>query len=362
MQKYVVASAVTSALFLGACQLLLGIEERTESVAPQEEASLPTGPSDAGADTLDPCSSDNVPAAPASEVDAGAPDRDLLFVMTGVDFGLDGGLPFGVNLDTRCTCPGPSACNRPPDAPPICDEPNGVDNAAKRVFTALRTLEVEKTVNETLQVGGPGALLRVRDYNGQANDPNVTVALYGSLGVEGSLTGGPLDRFRVDTTTVAGENVEAPKNETSRAWVKDSVLVASIGAELRLGGANGQPPLATELSAGYIIAKIDERGTLSGVISGRWELKKALGSLQLFRLPGTTEPMCADSGVFQSIRALMCGAADITAKVEVQDKNVACDALSVQVGFSARLASFGRVATRADAGGADCQTSPTCGP
>lgn len=362
MRKYLVASVVATALFLGACQILLGIEDRPTVEVPAEAAAPPDSSRAVEPDAFDPCTTDNLPAAPAEELEGSFPDTDLLYVMTSIDFGLDAGLPFGVNLDKTCTCPGTSSCKRPLGTAAACDEPNGVDNAAKGVFAALRTLDVERTVNETLRSGGSGALLRIQGYNGQANDRSVTVAMYGSIGVVGAVTGTGKDRWRVDTATVSDADIDAPKNFATNAWVTDSVLVASIGADLTLGGGNGQPPLATKLSAGYVVARIGENGTLTGVIAGRWELKEALTAVRALRLQGSTEPMCADSGTFQFIRTSMCGAADIVSDLKADGKNNDCDALSVHVGFTGRLATFGPVEARPDSGIVGCATTPTCSP
>ena len=365
MRKYLVASAIGTTLFLGACQLLLGIEDRSAVEAPtNEESSTPEPPRDAGPDTFDPCSSDNVPAAPP-EVDASSErDRDLLFAMNRIDFGIDAGLPFGLNLDKHCTCPGESACNRPAGSLPICDEPNGVDNATKGVLATLRRFGVldERTLNETLDSGGSRALLRLQGYNGEANDPSVTMSIYGSLGVEGTFTGTDKDRWRVDSETVVGGNLDAPTFRTG-AWVRNSVLVAPfLDFTLRLGGDKGQVPLTTKLSAGYLIARIDPTGTLDGVIAGRWDVESALDSIQSFRILDGSVSMCAGTDSFKLVQDFMCLATDVRTNNAEDGLNRPCNALSVHLGFSGRLASFGSVRQRADAGVTPCPTRPTCKP
>lgn len=363
MRKYLVASTIGIALFLGACQLLLGIEDRPVADAPpRDDASVLEPTRDSGVDAFDPCSSDGVPPAPP-EVDASADrDRDLLFAMNHVDFGIDAGLPFGLNLDRRCTCPGESACNRPADAQPMCDEANGVDNATKGVLAGLRFSQVldESTLNENLDGGGSRALLRLQGYNGEANDPTVTVSIYGSLGVEGPFTGTDKDRWRVDGETVVGGNVEQPTFRTG-AWVTNSVLVAPfLDFTLRLGGDKGQSPLITKLSSGYVVARIDPKGTLDGVITGRWDVDSALDSIQAFTILDGSVALCAGNEYFELARSAMCGATDVRTNSAEDGLNRPCNALSVHLGFSAGLASFGSVRQRTDSGIAPCPTHPTC--
>src|SRR5688572_26725096 len=104
-----------------ACQLLVGIEDRQERAA-DAQAAL-----DAGTDAVDPCSVVGVPARPnvKDEDDGG----DFVFALARIDMGLDGGLPFALNLDRTCTCPGADSCKRPDAQPPACDGDGGDDNA-----------------------------------------------------------------------------------------------------------------------------------------------------------------------------------------------------------------------------------------
>lgn len=365
MRKYLVVSGIGTTLFLGACQILLGLEDRV-AVAPADAAQArPDASTDAGTDAPDPCTLSNVPDRPTT-ADEDSGTGDLVFALYQVHFGLDGGLPFGVNLDNRCTCPAPDSCHRPKDASTACDTPNGVDNAGQNVLSLLRGFGVldEGTLNENLAGGGSGALLRVESYNGRANDRFVTVSIYGSLGIQGVVTGTPKDRWKVDTASLRNGRLDQPLYLDELAYVKDSVLVAKFNFPIALGGDGDQPPLRADLRSGHILANlVDSDGgvAIHGVLAGRWPTTSTLGDIQSFPDPSMkTQPLCASTS-FQLVRQLVCGAADIA--VEPKDDGVdgPCGAISVQIGFDGRLATFGDVRQRPDAGLPVCDGgAPSC--
>ena len=139
-----------------------------------------------------------------------------------------------------------------------------------------------------------------------------------------------------------------------------SILVASLNFPISLGGDGAQPPLTTELTSGYVVAKIDVvAGTLSGVLAGRWSTKTALKSIQSFPDNGSST-MCGDSGTFTFIQSFICGAADISQNPEGDNRGDRCNALSVHIGFESRLATFGTVRQRPDSGIPPCNRDPEC--
>lgn len=360
------------AFFLGACQLFLGLEERPLEAPDASDAGAldaPRGDEDAADAAPDPCRETNVPERPRPIGDGGSDggDKDVLFALYQVSFGIDGGLPFGLNLDRRCTCPGAGSCtSRGGDK---CDEPApdggppGVDNAAGTVLRLLRLTGVldETTLNQNLEGGGPGALLRVYDYDGLPDDPYVKVALYASLGSERTPTGRPEDRYIVDRASVFAGDRDQPVSVDVNAYVSGSVLVAKFDFPLVLGGSDSQPPLKADLRSSYVVARIDAAsGTLEGVLAGRWPTTVAIRSVQSFPDPVVDGGTLCEGGTAESVRTLLCGAADIAPSPEGDDKGEICEALSVHVGFRARHASFGTIEPRPDAGFASCARAPSC--
>lgn len=363
MRKHVALAGLSLALVTAACQWLVGIEDRPAVSAPAEAGATPDG-GDAGVDATppDPCLATNVPPVPAVADDD--TEQDLVFALSRIEFGIDGGLPYLVNLDKRCTCPAEESCKRPVGSTPACDGLQGSDNALAPVIGLLQSFKVveQKTLNDNLLAGISGALIRVEKYNGKAEDPKVVVSVYGALGTEtGKPKGTAEDRWRVDESALAspGTGSLVAKYRDTNAYVTGSRLVAFVNFAFDIGGDPRQPPLRADLRDGYIVADLDPSSRLTGVITGRWPTSSVLGDIQTFPDPllgsGT---LCGDSGTFKTVKQIVCGAADITSASGVDGLNRDCDALSVHVGFEATRASFGAVQARPDAGASSCGAGP----
>lgn len=169
---------VTIALVGFGCQLVAGIE-RPEGV--------PNPGMDARA-ANDPCEHANVPAPPKDDV----PGANDLYVFVMRDMVMPLARDAGFDLDRACTCQpdlrdGAPACTTSSSSP-ICDGPGGIDNTFAG-SAAIAALDVTQTGETTTDEGRPNTLIAVFNYNGQANDKTVSVAIIPTLGLRNPAAG-----------------------------------------------------------------------------------------------------------------------------------------------------------------------------
>jgi hypothetical protein len=365
LQVLVVIAALVA--LATACQLLAGIEERTErtpdaTTQPQTETAPPP---DAPIDLPKSCASVGTPPVPTGVVDDNM-DKDYVFALRHIDFGLDGGLVGReLNLDRRCTCPEPDTCLRDATTP-VCDGEGGADNATKgAVETLIRFapgIISEDQMNQNLRDGVSGALIRIQRYGGAANDPAVKVSYYSATGFEGpgKPTGAPTDAWTLEESTVVPATLE-PKYFTDDGYVTDNTVVASFEVPLEIGGNNRQKPLRLLLKGGVVVAKLNlQDGTIRGVIAGRWQTTSILETVETFLNPNIQNSnICRGSTEFDFAKTLVCNNADIASDTA---EGRQCNSLSTIIGFEGALARFGKVTRRA-AVPSSCEAGlqpPTC--
>lgn len=359
MRKNLVVAVLGGAAALAACQAIVGIEDRNEASAPAEAGSPPDAGSDAKADApVDPCSVTGVPPRPSVADDPNG--QELVFALSRLQFGIDGGLPYMLNLDTRCTCPAADSCERPKGQKPACDGERGGDNALAPVLGGFKGFS-EADLNNNLSQGYSTVLVRVEGYNGKADDPNVIVSIYGSLGTPGNRkpTGTPDDEWDVDEASLVNGVPFQRKYADEGAYVTGGRLVASFDFAVDLGGTRTSSPIHADLRSGFIFADIDVgTGHLTGILAGRWPTSSILAAVA--PIPDPNEPtktLCGDSFSYALLRTLVCGSADITRDPSGDNLGRACDSLSVHIGFDALRAKFGAVGRRT-LGAPDCGAGP----
>lgn len=343
LRSLAAACGVLMGMVSVSCGVLLGLEDRRQAASDGG----PPASSDAGPSAEDACARIGTPERPTMPDDGQV--GDFVFALSRIDLGLDGGLPFDLNLDRTCTCPGPDSCQRSEVA---CDDEAGHDNATAGAMATLARLGVfsEGTLNQNLRAGISGALFRVEGYNGQPDDPRVAVSFYGAIRFEGDRpTGRPDDRWTVDEASLRGSaGAYAPRYVDGDAFVSQGTLVASFEFPVDIGGDPKQAPLRLDLKAGAIVARIDtSKGLLRGVLAGRWPTSSLLATLET--LPDPTAPgrrMCRDTAAFGLIRELACSSSDVTSDPTLDNTGSSCDALSANVGFEAVAASFGTISVR----------------
>jgi hypothetical protein len=292
--------------------------------------------------------------------------------------------PYGYDLDNVCTCPGPPSCVQEQGAPTTCDDDaggnTGIDNTDIDLFRGLGGAASTGTaqIDDGLQAGQYGLLLAIDNYNGLADDANVTVSFYVSNGINRNpLDGGMTppdfssgnDLWTIDPNSLvvkpqdagavpscahlSGSTCQSIYSD-DQAYVSDFVVVAhfnqlmvAFGDRSFLGGATMQ------LSSAIVVGKLDEvelptgfsYELTSGTIAGRWPTKALLGTLAT--IPDTTMEggfLCGEDKLdYDIIKRVVCQIADISQNPANDNMNAACDAVSVGMTFSAGPAQLGAV-------------------
>lgn len=307
----------------------------------------------------------------ASEPDARAcalhrwPDRPLQddgnddgeYVLALYTFGLgdesDGGLAsLGYDLDGVCTCPEPPSCKLPASAT-ACDGPGGVDNAGSGLLAGLAKLTASGSdIDRGLQTGQYGLVLRLRHYNGTANDREVEVSAFAAAiakddaGVDAGLRWDGTDEISVDPDSVFGTSppYQAVFTDT-RAYVANGVMVSHLDVPIRLGrlliDVRGSAFTATIRRDGATLA-LDE-----GLLVGRATTRTILTTLAQFDDPlDKNQYLCGDSGSYAVIKTQVCSIADITADPSQDNRGAPCDAISIAARFTMRSARLGVIGNK----------------
>ncbi|MEZ4440586.1 MAG: hypothetical protein R3B72_15920 [Polyangiaceae bacterium] len=318
------------------------------------------------------------PPGPPSTTDPGS-DVEIVVALRSMDFGetLDTqeGPTVGVNLDKECTCDGGEpTCSTVGSMPEDCDGPGGRDNAVARFFNNLNLFESEAFSSEVqsqkAEAGDFSMLFRITGYNGQANDQQVTVAIYSSPGFSSNpCLPNPApqwdgsDEWPVDVTSLnppmgAGGNMGAgggcgaagpaepgydvldARFSSDLGYVTNHVLVANLpDSELVFSSKLSADPIT--LVGGFVMGTLVNEGqgwALRGaLLTGRWPLS------EIFSLIGSVEsagmPLCTDNLLYPPIKTVLCNYPDITASVA--GPATPCDSLSFGMAFEAEPAKLG---------------------
>lgn len=312
------------------------------------------------------CASATYPARPAADDDGGADAGDLVLAVQRFDFSpdTDGGVLRGYDLDHQCTCPGPGSCVPLKGAPTLCDDDAGRDNSSAQLldsFTKLATAFSPAKLNQKLQSGEFGLLIRVRNYNGTANDTSVEASLFLSNGTPSATDGGaPLppkfdgtDSWTIDPRSLLGgvapPYIPQPNSADTAAYVRDGVLVASLAAvDLEFNAGSGLGSLRVNMTGAVVTGKLVPDGSGGygiddGMLAGRWSAQKFLTSLAPLKDPITNAFLCGDASTYGSLKTLVCKNLDVTSYPQNDNTSAPCDALSLALGFAARSAHFGPV-------------------
>ncbi len=335
--------------------LLVGTDSGADAAPPANDAAIDG----------DNCNHARLPPRPDRDDPGGGDAGELIFATQSLVFEPDAGNgeTVGYDLDGFCTCPGPKSCNAPGKT--VCDDGRGRDNSAGALlanFTSYADVFNPKTINTRLAKGRVGLLLRLRDYNGTANDTQVEGAIFLSNGTDGVQDGGtPMvpqymgkDVWTVDPRSLVG-GVAPPylpttDNADNSAYVKDDVIVASLNATyIEFAAISGSSQFQVELKSVVVTAKIihgpnNTFAIQDGLLAGRWPSRKLLTSLA-----GVHDPLnpggylCGDSGAYQGIKSLACTNRDIASSLQNDGQNANCDALSFALRFTASPALLGPV-------------------
>lgn len=329
-----------------------------------------------------------VPVTPPTRPAVVSPDAEaqislIVAAFNSIDIGVgaDGGVtPYGYDLDGVCTCPGPPSCARDDMAHATCDDKGGVDNNAVLLFLALGAATSTGTlrIDQGLQSGQYGLLIAIKGYNGEANDDKVEVDFYVSNGLNRTSDGGiptPLldgtDQWTIDPNSLvpscAGGLECQPLYSDDVAYVSNGFVIAhmsrpipiAFGDRTFLGGATmslSDAVIVGELAPFQLSHGGVSRQLTGGTIAGRWPTSQLLSTLSTVGDPIRDGGfLCGDSPAYKVIKAVACGAADISQN-HSNDNNVplaVCDAVSVGMHFTAVPAVLGGVLA-VDAAPAGC--------
>jgi hypothetical protein len=251
----------------------------------------------------------------------------LVFAMRNVQYVADkeaaDAEPIGFDLDLGATCA------PPPWAVPASDS-RPVDNAFGAAAARIGGVSVNDINNEMAERGDVNTLFSIRGYNGQANDPEIEIAVFGaSMG----------DRDWQDH--------EPPRWDGSDTWYATSVYVTGDVCPTPLVRARGTVTswtVDTAVFPGVPDANAMRfRATLAKGDNG-WSMRNAvMGSLwkidDLFVVLGNGGPQyCTGEVGYPLYRQIYCESVDMDA-----DSDGVCDALSVGSRFEAYPARFGGV-------------------
>jgi hypothetical protein len=317
-----------------------------------------------------------LPPAPTTSDDDSSADIGLIFALHILDLGLDGGDLVGFDLDTVCTCPGPSSCNLPALAVDgqACDRPGGRDVASARLFGELGAFDSnlgQPKLNEDLADGTFTFLVRIGSYNGAANDSSVTLEFFNSPGSEST----PL-WDGTDSWFIYNDNVASGTDESSYvatfidfdAYVSNYTVVGHFPPSLtiRLSPDTGENDnyLELPLSGSVLTAALDPTDLAStisnGSFSARMSSHEMLASFQVLENGGSF--LCGDSGLYGLLASEVCPAQDIMTSPGDDNTDASCNAVSFAIGFTAVSAHLGALFTPAQAP-SSCPPgwNPTCG-
>ena len=261
-----------------------------------------------------------VPGPPAIADDGG----DVSFVAAMRAIELDEksfDVTLGLDVDGVCSCfeGAPQSCT--PIAELVCDGEGGIDNAVGKIFATVYDFssglvssgQLSKAAND----GRWTNLIRVRGYNGAADDAKVEVMAYLTQGVNAGMptpVWNGTDAWPVDDTSlVSPPDLDSALAVADVGYVAGGVLVFRITKEeLRLRSNLFRMDLA--LSDVVVRAKLEAAPggykLLEGVISGQWPLTDVFSGIASIRYTGDSK-LCTDDTDYLTVKEAICGNADL---------------------------------------------------
>jgi hypothetical protein len=306
------------------------------------------------------------PPGPPARNAAEKPEHDYVFASRTYDVGdtkdAEGNAryaAFGYDLDHTCSGQGEgSSCKvRPWQTAAVLDGPEGRDNSANEVFfLATSTLGQMSTTdagvpaqmtareidsNIDAQLGQTTVLLRIRGYNGEANDDQVRLETFaGTLWTDQVAGPKPLwdthDKWHTTSPWLQDGMLsnDAPRFFDDHAYVRDDVLVAHIdslfvGSAFIPAGTWRKVVITAHLShppgeSGSALELHDFK------FIGRWPINDLLNFLSRAQNRDTGALRCADSAdkaVYDALKPIYCQKVDLSA--ERDDGSAPCDAISI---------------------------------
>jgi hypothetical protein len=277
----------------------------------------------------------------------------------------DAGRQPGVDLDRSCTCArdlydGAPPCETP-GSPVRCDFEGGIDDSFALLdqVDVSSFLDLSNRITRDIVAGRRTVLIYIGNYNGLANDQDVSAAfvtsggLYSDLGCDGGdrdasrpqghPDGAPGDQHlpvwdgcdrwspNPGLVTAGSPNIVATayvSNYTLVAQIKE-VTVEIFGGPVKAGNATAVLHLAHE----------GDGLRADGFIAGRIAVAELAGAIG--RIPGNDTydgvPLC-QTPFWPALGPALCQARDTTSSPSLDHKGAICDAITSTIGFTARPA------------------------
>lgn len=336
--------ALAATLGAGACQLVAGLDGDFRQ-APASDAGDQGDASDGGGPG---CHSATYPDPPAGKDDGIS--KEIVLAVRTLDFGEGSTTPPGYDLDHVCTCTddaGPTCVS----AQQHCDTPGGVDNASAQIFTLIQLATGAQSFGSAvftkrIEQGLFSLLIRVRGYNGKADDPAVDVAVFPSPAADTTpVVWDGTDQWQVSQSSLLGFNLEKPLYASSGAYVSHGTLVAALPNILAVFGATAGS-VSLRLTDGVVTGTLTQSATGwtlgNGVLAARWAEPDIFATLSSYR-DGSNLPICTDATVaYATAKGAICKGLDILADGSGAASQP-CDALSLGFGFTAQQANLGMI-------------------
>lgn len=296
-----------------------------------------------------------VPDPPAP--DTGGPDaEDRVFVLRDIVLRQGQGLwrTLGYNLDGRCTDEPDVDAGMPDggvtnplagwdiecvplndgDLPARDGDDCRDNNYGQFISLGLEPLgiDVQDDARQSQLLGELAILVRVSEYDGTSDDPQVRVELAQTvIGVPaGGMDGDPLAWDGTDTF-YAADNAFNVSGEAILldpvGYVTDGLLVMRIPPRSDFRFDGGERSFQVQITDGTVTGRIDGDFLEEVVVAGRWSVSDFLEDLEAIGV-------CDDDPLRSVIEAAIRGSADVLSNPEaVPGGLVPCDAVSVAIGF-----------------------------
>lgn len=281
----------------------------------------------------------------------------------------------GRNLDGLCSMPPTPLmeCQPREESVPQEDGESGIDNAFGASLFELLSLivpELDEAANTASRQGTGALILRVRGYNGEADDPSVEVAVlqsvYGFAGTSAETEPSAHEvidfgAYELDGVTrktlpawdgndwlfpradgFSEGDLETPLIVTSDAYVAAGVLVVALPDNTPFNLAAGSNGLRLALSDARLAVGIADGNELSGraQLSGRWQISEILESTNALGV-------CPSTPEYDIFTREIDAIADVLS-LPGDDDTMPCDAVSTGVEWDISRARLGVVATAAE--------------
>ena len=261
----------------------------------------------------------------------------------------------GFDLDGSCTCddaPG-EICKPTKPRSPLCDGPGGRDNSFPRLLKELVSFGLANSsaaTSKSIEEGRYNVLLRVRGWNGEPDDPDVSLGFFVSRGTSKLPEWDGKDVWSVGASSVTDGDLEKPTLLDTSAYVTGGQLVGSLptfDANDKKIFIQLSESFGISLSGAVVVAKLESflgaYRISEGTLSGRWRDRDFFSQISGYKIKTSPDPVCTDNFLYPQIKDTFCKYADLPGNVS--DVTGSCSAMSLAMRFTAQQAVLGQVVT-----------------